>query len=297
MEYSVHERKKDMFERIYVEIGNVCNLACSFCAGTNRPARQMTEAEFSLVCARVRSHTKYIYLHVMGEPLLHPSLDAFLHIAREAALPVCITTNGTLLRTRGEVLLAHADGLHKVSVSLHAPEGNGERDMSDYLQDVVAFAHAASARGIYVVLRLWNRDSAEGAGANTQNGAIEDYLRHAFSGEWQRRPRGYRVGRNTFLEYDGLFTWPGESTADEVEEGFCHGLSAQVAILADGTVVPCCLDANGEIPLGNIFETSLEDIVLSARARAIRDGFAAGRMTEPLCRRCTFARRFRRRGG
>lgn len=284
-----------MLERIYIEIGNICNLSCSFCQGTKKAPRQMSEAEFSLVLDRIKGHTKYIYLHVMGEPLLHPQLDSLLKIAESHKLPVCITTNGTLLNKNGHILAENSNIIHKVSISLHAPEGNGISDLENYLSSAVDFAKSASQKGIYIVFRLWNRDSVEGRGENRENPRIEEFLQSSFTEEWQNRPRGFRIAQNVFLEYDGLFTWPASSTAEAVSDGFCHGLSTQLAILADGSVVPCCLDANGEIELGNIFDTSLDEILSKERAKAIKEGFALGKFTEPLCQKCTFARRFKKR--
>ena len=74
--------------------------------------------------------------------------------------------------------------------------------------------------------------------------------------------------------------------------GFCYGMLDHVGVLADGTVVPCCLDADGEITLGNIFESDLSEILASPRARAIADGFKHHQKVEPLCRRCGYSKRF-----
>ena len=282
-----------MLERIYVEIGNICNLSCSFCPGTSKAKRQMSEAEFAAVCEKIKGHTKNIYLHVMGEPLLHPKLDGFLKIAKENGLSVCITTNGVLLGKTGQVLLDNSKTIHKISISLHALEGNGRNIDRDYLKIVSDFAKEAALRGIFVVMRLWNQDSAEEMGKNTQNAEIEAFLQGEFDAQWQLRPRGYRLAKFIFLEYDGVFTWPSDSKAEKLEEGFCHGLSGQAAILADGTVVPCCLDANGQLELGNIFRSSMGEILESPRARAILEGFASGKIVEPMCQTCTFARRFK----
>ncbi len=284
-----------MFERVYVEIGNICNLSCSFCTGTTRKKHQMSVEEFSEVCERLRGHAKYLYLHVLGEPLLHPQLGQLLRVAEAAGFSVCITTNGMLLPKVGDILLQSKDTVHKVSVSLHAPEGNGMQAEQTYLDGVVAFARQASEAGVYTVFRLWNRDSAEGRGKKEQNGFIEAYLRDAFPENWQSRPRGYRIAKNTFLEYDGIFTWPTDSRAEKREDGFCHGLSSQIAVLCDGTVVPCCLDANGEIPLGNIFKQPLDAILAGEPAASIRRGFSMGKFVAPLCKTCTFARRFSKR--
>lgn len=293
---------KTSLNRAYVEIGNVCNLACSFCPGTTREARRMTEAEFCCVAEKLRPHTEYLYLHVMGEPLFHPTLDRFLLIASEYGFRVCITTNGTLLGTRGNVLLSHAETIHKVSISLHSMEGNdvvsaveGELDgrTEAYLHSAVDFAYEASARGIYTVFRLWNLDSAEHKGSHRENDAILSYLHTAFPDEWKERHDGMRLMKNVFLEYAEIFTWPTESEAEEQESGFCHGLCDQIAVLADGTVVPCCLDSEGEIALGNLYDSTLDAILASDRATAMREGFRNRKLVEPLCRTCTYARRFR----
>lgn len=284
---------KKALNRAYVEIGNICNLACSFCPGTSRVPRQMTEAEFRTVCERLRPYTDYLYLHVMGEPLLHPLLERFLMIAESFGYRICITTNGTLLSSCGEVLLRRAAVIHKVSISLHSMEGNGKRSEA-YLSDAVAFSRLAAEKGIYTVFRLWNLDADGRRGENSENAAIEAALRRAFPEEWIPRRNGCRLGKNVFLEYAGIFTWPTESTADAVEDGFCHGLADQLAVLADGTVVPCCLDSEGEIAFGNLFSEPLEEILRSPRAVAMREGLLSGRFVEPLCKKCTYARRFQK---
>ena len=93
-----------MFDRVYVEIGNICNMKCSFCAGTKRAPRQMSVEEFEDVCKKLVGHTENLYLHVMGEPLLHPELDLLLKIAKKYGYKVSITTNGSLLGRVGKTL-------------------------------------------------------------------------------------------------------------------------------------------------------------------------------------------------
>ena len=295
-----------MYKRIYVEIGNICNLRCSFCPPVRRAKRQMSVEEFEIICRKIKPHTDYILLHVMGEPLLHPKLDALLSIAGKYGFRVGITTNGTLLDRCSQVLLDHSDVIHRISISLHSAEGN-ERSLSDaahslptphsptpasYLQTAISFAGQAAAKGIYIVFRLWNLDSAEGKGANRNNLAIEDTLHLSFPDEWGKRYSGYRLAQNIFLEYDGIFTWPTESNAEETEEGFCHGATSQLAVLADGTVVPCCLDSEGEIVLGNLFHQNMEEILSSERLQNMCKGFQKRVFVEPLCQKCTYARRF-----
>ena len=282
-----------MFDRVYVEIGNVCNMKCSFCSGTRREKKQMTFEEFDLVCKRLLGYTENLLFHVMGEPLLHPELDAFLKIAKNYGYKVSITTNGTLISKKKSILISNADAIHRISFSLHAPEGNSDSlSIEKYLDNIIDFAKEFSAMDKNTVFRLWNMDTEEKSGLNSKNSEILEKLHKEYQLEWQKRYSGYRLAYRTFLEFDGIFTWPSESEAEECESGRCLALSRQIAILVDGTVVPCCLDSEGLIPLGNIFDTALSDILSSDIAKNILDGFKRGIMVHPVCKKCTYARRF-----
>ena len=277
-----------MLKKAYIEITNRCNLRCSFCPGTKRVPRTMTPAEFDLVLERLTGQVEYVYLHVMGEPLSHPQLAELLALAAARERKVCITTNGTLLARQTETLLA-APTLHKVSVSLHSFEGNGgaqERERQ-YLEEVWSFAARAAAQGVIVALRLWNE-----GGAETRNGVIEAFLHEKCPGEWPE-PRGgsFRLRDNLYLERAKKFDWP-DLNAQERGTQFCYGLRDQLGVLADGTAVPCCLDHEGDIALGNLFTQPLSEILQSERACALREGFSRRCPSEELCRRCGFAARF-----
>ena len=284
---------KKTIERAYVEIGNICNMKCSFCPGTGRAPRRMSTEEFKHVAESLVGIAKQLYLHVMGEPLLHPELSEILSIAGDLGFEVSITTNGTLLSKFGDILIAHSDVIHKVSISLHAHEANSiNLSASEYLDSVISFARAFAAKDKNVVLRLWNLDTAERCGKNSKNAEILEKLHTEYPEVWQKRYSGYRLSYRTFLELDGIFTWPVESEEPPTDIGKCHGLLHQIAILADGTVVPCCLDSEGAIALGNVFRQTMPEILSSALATEIREGFLAGRMVHPVCKTCSYARRF-----
>ena len=94
------------------------------------------------------------------------------------------------------------------------------------------------------------------------------------------------------MEYGDKFDWPDLAAPDGGEGVFCHGLRDQLGILCDGSVVPCCLDHEGDITLGNLFTQSMEEILESPRAKAIYEGFSQRKAAEELCRKCGYARRF-----
>ena len=274
-----------MYSRAYVEITNVCNLRCSFCHGHKRDARFMTEAEFSHILDALEGKIRYLYYHLMGEPLLHPQLPAFLEMAKARGFTSVITTNGTLLSRRGEELIRA--GVHKVSVSLHSFEEGSEEAFSRYLREVSDFADTASKAGVIVVFRLWNRGVDGG-----RNEKILSFLRRRFDGEWAENTKGLRIREKLHVEWGERFSWPDRDAPDSGDSVFCYGLSDHFGILADGSVVPCCLDSEGEITLGNLHDTPLDEILSSPRAVAMMEGFAKKCATEALCRRCGYARRF-----
>ena len=276
-----------IFSRVYVEIGNLCNMNCSFCHGHSRRARRMNREEFARVLTALKGYTEYIYYHLMGEPLLHPDLPLFLRMAREEGFRSIITTNGTLLDRHGKEILA--GGLHKVNISLHSFEGANHEEHIAYLSKIADFADAATESGVIVSLRLWN--GGEEAEENRETIA---YLRRRLMGEWQKNTRGIRIRPRLHLEWGERFDWPDLALPDGGDDVFCYGLSDHIGILADGSVVPCCLDSEGTITLGNIFEEGLDSILATPRAIAMQKGFATRHASEELCRRCGYARRFTR---
>lgn len=325
-------RGRSMLKRVYIEITDICNLACSFCPGTKREKKFMTPEEFKIIATKLRARTEYVYLHVMGEPLLHPQLEEILDIATELGFKINITTNGTLLSKKGSLLRKYSS-IRKVSVSLHSYEGNhahesgehGEQgsrnsddvktgnDFTDYLENVWNFAAGANC---IVALRLWNE-----GGANKKNNQIIDFLSdksglkvrelpETANGRrlWNTpdgivvQPGGNKVrdynsnikndyNSRIYLESATKFTWPAEQP-DEQPVLFCHGLSQQLAVLCDGTVVPCCLDGEGTIALGNLLQNDLESILASERAKRLVQGFTDHCPSEELCRHCDYATRF-----
>ncbi len=275
-----------MLKKAYIEITNRCNLRCAFCPGTKRAGREMSVREFSLVLDKLTGTVEYIYLHVMGEPLSHPQLAELLTAAEEKKMHVCITTNGTLLAWKSEILL-QAAALYKVSVSLHSFEGNG-LESAQYLEDIWRFADAASKRGVIVALRLWNE-----GGAEEQNADICAFLleKCGLSTMPEEKNGSVKLREKLYLERAQKFEWP-DLSASEQPTQFCYALRDQLAILADGTVVPCCLDHEGDIALGNLFTQELSEIIESERAKALKEGFSRRLPSEELCRRCGYATRF-----
>lgn len=223
------------------------------------------------------------FCHGTKRPLGAMSPEAFRRIAEK-------------LRGQTNYLYFHvlaAESLHKISVSLHSFEGNGGAgDLQAYLQQVWDSCVPLAERGVLCALRLWNEGTEQ-----RHNGEVEAFLSRMTGQDVEKLPRDARGNRtlrpNLFLERAERFDWP-DLQAPESGADFCHGLTRQLAVLWDGTVTPCCLDSEGNIALGNLFEQTMEEILRGERAAAMAAGFAARKPTEELCRRCGYARRFRK---
>ena len=277
-----------MLDRIYLEITNVCNLDCSFCHKTKRGKKLISSEEFDILLEKIEGKSKHLFFHVMGEPTLHPLLPTFIEKAHKKGFLTAVTTNGSLLTQKGEALLSTP--LYKISISLHAPEANDAFKDEKYLPTCVDFAKKMAESGCFVALRLWN------LGSDADNREVLEFLRKEFPNEWESKRAGasQRLSTKIFLEWGERFEWPDPSLPECPPDAdcFCYGLREQIGILSDGTVVPCCLDSDGNIPLGNLYESSLEEILSTPRAKAICDGFSRRQAVESLCRKCGYARRF-----
>ena len=276
-----------LYSKAYVEITNICNRNCSFCPGTRREPRRMSLDEFDTVTDRLRGTTEYLYLHVMGEPLTHPDVEKMTRLATDKGFHVAITTNGTLLQKRGEEIVDA--GVYKVNISVHSFEEGTREEYLSYLDSCFDFAEYASKCGVLVILRLWNNGYDEGRNIDTVA-----RMRQRLEGEWKEGKRGIRIRHGLHLEYGDRFEWPDMSAEDRGESVFCYGLRDQFGVLSDGRVIPCCLDREGEITLGNILDegSNIEDILSGERAQSIKNGFSCRCAVEELCRRCGYAQRF-----
>lgn len=298
-----------MIQKAYFEITNVCNLHCSFCPGTQRKPHFVSVAEFEQIAQKLAGKIPYLYLHLMGEPTLHPALAEILDIAHALGFKTILTTNGTTCRQTAPILLAK-NRLFKVSISLHSFEANhaaaadASHLRSEYWNACFAFADQAAREGIICALRLWNLENADASGQTqgeqNKNHAVLAQMKQYFGSEWQPHRCGMKLRDHLFLEYGERFEWPNpdanlqdRSTEENGEALFCHGLRDQIGILCDGRVVPCCLDREGSVTLGNLLTDSLEDILHGEKAREFYRCFSQRKAPSPLCSSCGFARRFR----
>ena len=299
-------------ESVYIEITDSCNLRCSFCpCGTAgnaaMPRTFMPTALFEKCIAGAQEiGAKNVFFHVLGEPTLHPGFAHYLKKLEQTPLRLTLTTNGTTIERTGRHIL-DCPAVRQVNFSTHAfaelPRETAER----HLQNVLDFCRIAAVErpDLYVNLRLWNVGAAE---ATPWNRYMLDRIRETFGvevtpGHFCSRHKSFNISGRIYLHEDTRFEWPkldesgatSSVTTGNYPAGTCHALDTHVAILHDGRVVACCLDYSGQITLGNIQENGLAEILEAPLARELREGFAQNELRHPLCRACSYCKRFSRK--
>lgn len=277
-----------MFRKIYIEITNICNLNCEFCPETNRKKQSISVEQFEEIIRKIQGHTKLVCLHVKGEPLLHNRLDEILRILEKYDLKANITTNGTLIKEKLDIL-KKAKSVRQINFSIHSIMQN-EQLNTQYLKDI--FESVEELENTIISYRLWNLQSIK---ENKVNESIINEIESCYKINNLKQQlienEFIQLKKNVFINQDIEFTWPDINKEKIIEEGRCLALKEQIAILVDGTVVPCCVDNNGDIQLGNIFEETLDDILQKNKSATIKRNFENGIITCELCKTCGFLKR------
>ncbi|MEG2039294.1 MAG: radical SAM/SPASM domain-containing protein [Oscillospiraceae bacterium] len=283
------------FKRIYIEISNKCNLNCHFCSPITKPIRTMTAEEFLYIAGQLKGFTEHLYLHIKGEPLLHPQFREILNICEQFGFMVNITTNGTLLEKQNSILLQNS-AVRQVNISVHSFDEQPETYRKNYLDKIAGFGKAAKEQGRpYISYRMWNGAKGEMIDIKSLDHLCK--IAEIISPQTELptvmpKRRSAKLAENVFVSWEEEFVWPSLSHNIYSDKGHCLGAKTMIGILCDGTVVPCCLDSDGSVPLGNIFTQPFSEIVLSARLQKMADNFANGIVSEELCRRCSYRARF-----
>ena len=276
---------KQTIRRVYIEITSRCNLHCSFCTAPFRLQEEMDVSFFREIITQVREITPYIYLHVQGEPLLHEHFDEIMTVCDDNGMQVQLVTNGTLLHRYA--LLQHPS-LRKISFSLQSIEFH-QRDPVAFLQEILQFAEQASERGRpYCEIRFWRDDQLH----SPRTEMCIDWLKKNYPMVSGGRKDNYEIMKNVYVDFHNSFVWPSMDQPERSNKGTCLGGLTQIAVLCDGTAVPCCLDADGVIRLGSLHEMTLAEILSGERYCRLCEGFRNHRLEESLCRRCSFRERF-----
>ena len=274
------------YRKIYIEITNVCNLKCSFCSIVNRPKEYMDIDTFENIISKIKDYTDYVYLHVKGEPLLHPNIIDFINICDKNNVKVNLTTNGTLFPQVVDKL-KECRNLSKINFSLHS-----ENNITDYCEKIFDSVEKLPETTT-VIYRLWTLkdNKLDDKSTNTVNKIKEYYNLSTETVEKIKNENNIKIKSTIYVDKDNEFNWPSLNGKEE-SNGYCYALKTQVAILVDGTVVPCCLDSDGVINLGNIKEKTMEEIINGEKYQKLQKSFQDRKPCEELCKKCTFKNKF-----
>lgn len=260
-----------MFKKIYVEITNMCNLKCSFCPQHKRENKYLSIENFKKILNKLEGYTKYLYFHIMGEPLMHPYINKLIDIASKK-FKINITTNGYLIRK-----IENNKNIRQLNISLHSFNEKNGKSLDKYMQDIFEVTDKLRHNTI-INYRLWTNFK--------DKTLIVNKLRSKYMAEITNYQ--IKLDENVFLDFEEEFKWPSLDNEVFNSIGTCLGTRTHIGILVDGTVVPCCLDNNGIINLGNVYKQNLNDIISSKQFLDIRNGFLNNNKICELCRKCSF---------
>ncbi len=285
------------FYRIYVEITNVCGLTCSFCPTKSLPSKEMDLDFFDSVMEQAKAYTKEIACHVVGDPLTQFNLGAYLDIIHKHGLKAMLTTSGYFLKKHSYDTLFHPC-VKQINISLNSFNKNDTSiTFEQYIKPILALCDVKLAREeeLFINLRVWNLD--EMMSERTFNDTLFKRLSRNFNIDldlnsiYKERPKSIRLASKVLIHFDNYFEWPSLKN-ENYGHGTCQGLQSHIAILANGTVVPCCLDCDGIVELGNLHKSTLNGILGSKRAVNMLEGFKEGKAVEELCQKCSYKERF-----
>ncbi|WP_309498521.1 SPASM domain-containing protein [Sulfurovum sp.] len=285
------------FYRIYIEITNVCGLSCSFCPTKSLPSKEMDLEFFESIVIQAKRYTKEIACHVVGDPLTQSNLSAYLDILHTHGLKAMLTTSGYFLKKHSYDTLFHPC-VKQINISLNSFNKNDTSLTFDqYVTPVLSLCKAKLEREeeLFINLRVWNLD--ELMSERTFNETLFDKLSSSFDATlnvetiYKERPKSIRLASKVLVHFDNYFEWPSLKN-ENYGDGTCQGLQSHVAILANGKVVPCCLDCDGVIELGDLHHQSLDDILTAKRSVNMLEGFKVGKAVEELCQKCSYKERF-----
>ena len=264
-----------MYKKIYLEITNNCNLSCDFCIKNKRKNKFMSFDEFKFILSKLDTYTKYLYFHVLGEPLLHPYINEFIDYASND-YKINITTNGYLIDK-----IKNNKNIRQLNISLHSFNDKYKTSLEDYMNKIFEVVDILSEY-TYISYRFWLKDSNSKKILNMINTKYNVKL------DINNLKNNSTISKNIFISVNEEFIWPDLNNNYYEELGTCYALRDHIGILVDGTIVPCCLDSKGIIKLGNIFKDNLNDIINTKRYQNMLEGFKCNKKTEELCRKCKY---------
>ncbi|MDN5078105.1 SPASM domain-containing protein [Aliarcobacter butzleri] len=289
------------FRKVHIEITNICNLKCTFCPPKILPNKTMTLDKFNKLNLQLKEFTTELAYHIVGDPLVLSNLDEYLNISSKHNLKVNITTTANNINKKHYETLLNPI-IKQINFSINSYNANShKKSLDEYLEPIIEFVKFAQKQKheYFINFRIWNLD--EKNSAKEFNLKVFNKINEAFDTNidiedvYKNRPKNIRIDRKIFFNFDEYFNWPNLENKEVSKTGFCYGLDSHFGVLSNGDVVPCCLDKDAIINLGNIEDNSLKNILTSKRVKDIQNGFKKDILVEELCQKCEYRTRFDKR--
>ncbi len=265
-------KKSEFPNQVWIENTNLCNAHCVMCP-RDKMTRPTGIMDFLLFEKLIREISRYsqvnrIHLHNYGEPLIDPDLPAKIKFAKDYKIKFTyIVTNGSLLNDS----LAHTliqNGLDRIKISFYgtdAPTYNNTMRGLDFEQTL------SNTLNFFNVRRKLNKTKPsiviQYIPMETNNRQIQQFV-HLFKSQinpvWNDKLNitqlhNYGRGKEFNIAGEKKFT--------------CEFPWNTMVVLYTGEVVPCCMDFNGDIILGDTNTQSIKDIWNNSSFKDIRKEF------------------------
>lgn len=265
---------KKRFKKIYLEITNACNLSCSFCIKNQRPIKYLTKKDLEIILPKLEPYTDYLYFHLLGEPLIHPNINELINYASQKFY-IQITTNGYLIQN-----IINNKNIRQVNISLHSFDFKYKVTLEQYMDNIFTAIDTLINNKTYISLRLW------------VNSPYQDQIINMINKQYHitidKNKKQNTIKPNLYLEFSQEFIWPDLTNNHYEEKGTCYATKDHIGILSNGTIVPCCLDTKGIIDLGNIYDTSLAEVLNNSTFKNMHINFRQNKKVQELCKHCSF---------
>lgn len=270
---------------LVIEVTNQCNLNCIMCLRKKmrRPVGFMEMGLFKKIIDEVATYSELVYLYGLGEPLFHSQIFEMISYAKSKGLAVGLSSNATLLIPEKARKLIES-GLDYLIIALDAAtpktyaKVRGGRNFPQVVKNVKDFLELKkkAPKPPFTVLqfvKLRENEKETGEFCKMWQGLGADALRV--------KP-----------VVDLLRKHPSTSLRVSKKAGRpCFYIWRQLNMVSwDGKfVTPCCMDANGDYPLGDVNRETISTIWNGRRMRTLRQAHLSGEWAKlPLCQSCTY---------
>lgn len=317
----MNKNAKIKLREAFLEITSRCNFRCRFCVHPQmrRPKMDMDANDAKRLIGQIAESfaIDHLSLHLYGEPLLHDRVNELARYATQNRLNVNLTTNGAML-TKTKLKAFLDDNVWRIVLSIqHDEKDFGTRRAGKRWTAQSYFGHIAKLVQFFIDyksrhadcptrleihylltgdikpgVQLIENDADVAKVLNWWGKRLPDHFKpESNPNPIEDQESGYRIqfGRDAYIRFKPAISFGnavGEAAPDQCDNGYCFFPDSVLCILSDGNLVPCCIDFEGEMKMGNALESDIVTVWNGSRAREIRAAFERGEAPTDRCRQC-----------